>query len=545
MPGPSDDGPAADPHWELLPGQPELFFGLESGWEPLDLKRRYSALIKRYKPERFPEEFKRIRAAYEELQRRRAAPGRSAARSPWAPNMPRRRASPVTEEAQKHARLRRAERALVLIDPQSRYAELGRLALLEPQHYCTLALLSECVPDAAGRNFASWIATGLCVHPHDRVLAQWLMRAAFDVPEGEIEALLDQLQQLADDEPRTYYYATVELWVRWIPNVAPGRFMERLDALESKAVAGQESESPEKLSFLMRCLRPALWRADREWCTAKLAWLEERHRSIAGAMENELEYLVLIQKWIGKRQSIVSENALVARLDDIVRRSCMDDPELDSRFLELATEMVRDPRAMLLALPVGQRIDHDAAILWRWTIGQLGPRLQGRPRQSSACSPALANSLAREEQRRARLTGCSLLPIFVVLAVLVATLVVGFAVLRVIVSASEFLGLPAWISTIPTALALTALVWFVARPRWLKPICNRAVLRVLRVRYAFCLRARAAELLACTNIDPNSLARELALLAGPTDHPELEKFGQLVADDTALWLITWLRAFAV
>ena len=65
------------------------------------------------------------------------------------------------------------------------------------------------------------------------------------------------------------------------------------------------------------------------------------------------------------------------------------------------------------------------------------------------------------------------------------------------------------------------------------------------MRYAFWLRARAAELLACTNIDPNSLARELALLAGPTDHPELEKFGQLVADDTALWLITWLRAFAV
>ena len=60
----SDPG---EPQWHLLPDQPEQFFSLTGEYDVRDLKRSYNALIRRFKPEKFPEEFQRIRAAYERL----------------------------------------------------------------------------------------------------------------------------------------------------------------------------------------------------------------------------------------------------------------------------------------------------------------------------------------------------------------------------------------------------------------------------------------------------------------------------------------------
>ncbi|MCM8534892.1 MAG: J domain-containing protein [Lentisphaeraceae bacterium] len=48
---------------------PMAFFELEAGYSAKDLKRAYTRKIKKYKPEKFPEEFKQIREAYEDLER--------------------------------------------------------------------------------------------------------------------------------------------------------------------------------------------------------------------------------------------------------------------------------------------------------------------------------------------------------------------------------------------------------------------------------------------------------------------------------------------
>src|SRR5205807_3335279 len=57
-----------DPDWSLLPHAPVRFFGLNAGFDRRELKRSYNQLIRRFKPERFPQEFQRIRAAYEQLE---------------------------------------------------------------------------------------------------------------------------------------------------------------------------------------------------------------------------------------------------------------------------------------------------------------------------------------------------------------------------------------------------------------------------------------------------------------------------------------------
>lgn len=51
------------------PMDPETLLGVRSDISRRDLKRAYARLIRRYKPEHAPEEFRRLRAAYEELDR--------------------------------------------------------------------------------------------------------------------------------------------------------------------------------------------------------------------------------------------------------------------------------------------------------------------------------------------------------------------------------------------------------------------------------------------------------------------------------------------
>ena len=50
----------AGPDWNLLPHSPEEFFGLETGYDRKDLKRKYNQFLKQFKPEKHPQEFQRI-----------------------------------------------------------------------------------------------------------------------------------------------------------------------------------------------------------------------------------------------------------------------------------------------------------------------------------------------------------------------------------------------------------------------------------------------------------------------------------------------------
>lgn len=52
----------------LWPDDPYLILGVPRDVSPADLRRAYTRLIRRYKPEHHPEHFRRIRAAYETLQ---------------------------------------------------------------------------------------------------------------------------------------------------------------------------------------------------------------------------------------------------------------------------------------------------------------------------------------------------------------------------------------------------------------------------------------------------------------------------------------------
>ncbi len=56
--------------WRHLPHDPQAFFGLDGDFDRKQLKRAYGALIRQFKPETHPNEFQRIRQAYEQLESR-------------------------------------------------------------------------------------------------------------------------------------------------------------------------------------------------------------------------------------------------------------------------------------------------------------------------------------------------------------------------------------------------------------------------------------------------------------------------------------------
>ncbi|MEO9931525.1 J domain-containing protein, partial [Rhodopirellula bahusiensis] len=58
----------SDPAWHHLPHDPRSFFDLAEDFDRRDLKRAYGKLIRQFKPETHPQEFQRIRAAYEQLE---------------------------------------------------------------------------------------------------------------------------------------------------------------------------------------------------------------------------------------------------------------------------------------------------------------------------------------------------------------------------------------------------------------------------------------------------------------------------------------------
>ncbi len=59
MPEPLPDDPRDWPH------DPFLLLGVEPSATETDVKRAYTRLIRRFKPEHFPEQFRRVREAYE------------------------------------------------------------------------------------------------------------------------------------------------------------------------------------------------------------------------------------------------------------------------------------------------------------------------------------------------------------------------------------------------------------------------------------------------------------------------------------------------
>ncbi|QDU58033.1 J domain-containing protein [Aeoliella mucimassa] len=148
--------PPDAPQWDLLPHDPIGFFELEEGFGRKDLKRAYNRLLRVYKPEKFPQEFQKIRSAYEELDEQLRYHGgatkrqRSAVPQDWQTD-----AEPATNResaagsgqtvGQPAPKTKRLVDRVADESPAKLFAELKERADKSPYEYYALALLSDLV----------------------------------------------------------------------------------------------------------------------------------------------------------------------------------------------------------------------------------------------------------------------------------------------------------------------------------------------------------------------------------------------------------------
>ena len=95
------DGLPEQPH--LWPRDPYRLLGVERDVEARELKRAYTRLIRRFKPEHFPEQFRRIRDAYETILQRLEILGPSADDAPARETLAARAGDRPQAEEESHA----------------------------------------------------------------------------------------------------------------------------------------------------------------------------------------------------------------------------------------------------------------------------------------------------------------------------------------------------------------------------------------------------------------------------------------------------------
>ena len=179
--------------WSLLPQAPLAFFGLSASFARKELKRAYNRLLRQFKPEKHPQEFQQIRAAYELLdnqlrygaasapsqtyhwktdepatasasppfeKRQRPEPAAAHAATPGAPTAPDRSPPAPAPPAPLHVRLRQEPMAHL-------YRQLAEKQHKVPYDFYALAVMSDVVHRKDGLQFLRWILQGLAEHRRD------------------------------------------------------------------------------------------------------------------------------------------------------------------------------------------------------------------------------------------------------------------------------------------------------------------------------------------------------------------------------------------
>ena len=269
------------PDWDLLPGNPAAFFGLSLPVDRSALRRRYVAFIRVHKPEKDPEAFQRIRAAYEALCRHPdledgmpspADPGEHDTGGADGVGF-RDRMEPVPVWEEPRTRIRdELSRRLSTASTGEIYRDLQQRDDLEWFHYVALAALADVEEPDQPAAFTRWVIEGLRRFPEAPGL-EALFDALAHRPMPGPHAV-EVLRMARDRLPGPQFCTWTEpIWVR-LAGTMPFRVWHSLyDELVAHAT---DLNIDDRQVLLFRALRPLLF-------TANPVWLDEQIHGLAGA----------------------------------------------------------------------------------------------------------------------------------------------------------------------------------------------------------------------------------------------------------------------
>jgi len=363
--------PDPSPKWNLLPHSPQEFFGLSDEFDRKDLKRSYNCLIRIYKPEKFPQEFQRIREAYEQLDNQlrygvRFFQGIETSDSyEWRTEslldeqeegLPRDNKGssapqpPESERPRRHAgRLPLHERIQCEL-PADVYRSLAKKEDKTAYDYYALALMSDIVHRKDGLQFARWILAGVKAYPEEQGLNSLL----YEYYRGPIQdsvipnLLVVSSQILAKDR---FFSMTESLWFDMLRVHSFQKFRATLEQCEANL---QGIDIDGQLAFLIEILKAAIWKADDEWTEKTMTLIDENFEHIPFHLQYDVDILEHLKKYMDQRDAFLTEHPLRQKIDRAME-SYFSENQLagDQSVLECHVEIAQNPASLLEAFPHG------------------------------------------------------------------------------------------------------------------------------------------------------------------------------------------------
>lgn len=376
-----------EPRWELLPRDPATFFRLSANFDLRDLKRAYSQLIRQFKPENYPNEFQRIRAAYESLLKmvRDDQIGGSTPAKNWPVSVDPAHSAP-SNPLPRAARRRplRTESALPepgppVEDPSpiQQYEQLKSRPAKSPGDYMTLALLSDLVPaesaaTVAGESFVDWILAGLAEHPNDwgltRLLREYLMEQR---DFGETASLLVRAVEILPSA--RFQYVTQAAWSHLLMEGSFREFRECLQHCGSKL--GKALDHSE-LVFYVQMLKLSVWRGYDNFLGEIREIVEDNYHRFDLRVQREYEIVSNLMSYHSRREEFIQLGPCCQRIDQAMRDwSLMPEVEGGLSVLECQS-FINERGAKLLDEFPDDTQDYSYVVSsWKWVVSVVMPRL--------------------------------------------------------------------------------------------------------------------------------------------------------------------------
>ena len=372
-----------EPDWSLLPHDPVRFFGLAEGFDRRELKRSYNQLIRRFKPEKHPQEFQRIRAAYEQLDSgiRYGLGVQFSADSPgeyrWSDDVQNRSsgrdaASATPSTADPAPAARPLHERLASESVTGIYRELVAKTAKTPFDYYSLAVMSDVVDRTDRFQFARWLLEGIATHGNEIGLLRLLHSyVRGPIEETEREKLLIACSKAVHE---TVFFALTEpLWRGLLGCGSFARFESTLRQCEAN-LKGLSIDG--RLAFYLQMLKPAIWVADEAWVAESMNFIERNFERIPPFLEYDLEMVARLSEYRKHRAVFAEGHPLLQKLDRGLRDYFSEEQQVGDRsIVECQVQILTNKEALGAAFDQAGNPAYGAFLaIWAWISHDVAER---------------------------------------------------------------------------------------------------------------------------------------------------------------------------
>lgn len=382
------------PDWSLLPQRPIEFFRLEPGFDRKALKRAYNHWLRQYKPDKYPDQFQKLRAAYELLDsglRYNQDTGQVAHTAPmWdttlndtdnvdtaiitdhhsgKPTQPKPRSGPTLWE--------RLAAELAVQPPQQVYRTLKQQGQGTPEEFYALAILSDAEHAPKELIFFKWILRGLQKHPNEPTLLRLLHSylQSDQVPDELVARVLVVVSRVLNTD--RFYYYTERLFDRLLDTVDWNQFQSVFDEcgrnIKDHMIRG-------RIIFLCHILRRVSWKAPIEAVQAILSELDRNAEYLYGMLEYEFEFNSRLVDYVRTRETFIRRGPTCQRIDQALRMACVEPGDAaDAMVVACQAEISQNPESLFEEIPLLDQVDDINITCWIWLSDEVQDRLETQP----------------------------------------------------------------------------------------------------------------------------------------------------------------------